>query len=910
MPESLHPPAPARNHLWHRYLRFWRSDPAADLDDELAFHFQSCVDDAVAAGMTVEQARADAARRLGDVKRVRAVCLAIEAQYARSRTMADMLHGVASDLRVALRQLRANPALTVAAVLCLTLGIGANTAIFSVVDAVLLRPLPFPDADRLVLVGEGLPMVSEKNFGTISTPDFLDYTALDSSVFASSAIFQSRSAALTGDAAPERVAGIEASASLLSVLGVTPALGRAFQPGDDAEGSADVVMLTDALWRRRFGADPAIVGRTIHLDGAPATVIGVMPRDFVFPLPGLDVEPAEFLVPLRMTSAVLQTRGNSYNTLMIARLAAGVSRERAAAAVNTIAARLPSLHPDAYSAHARVVATAVPLRERLVSDVRRTLLILMGAVACVLLVACINVSGLLLARAAARSREIAVRAALGATRARLVQQFLAESALLVALGTVGGLLVAHWGTHALATLAPAGSFAGYRVGLDPRVFVLTLGISAIAAVGFSLVPALQHGSAGLPARLREEGRSASAGRGRQRARRLLVVSEIALALVLATGAGLLLRSFLKTLRVDPGFTPEHVLLFQAVLPRVRYPDAAGVLRAEQSLVERLGAIPGVRDAGAAVHPPMLGSWQIAVTPEGVQLDKVPLVVNDMVLPGYFKAMGIRLLEGRTFSARDTSSTQPVAVVDEQFAQRYFPGGSAVGRRLKWGSATSPAPWITIVGVVRAVKAKSLDEQAIPETYFPALGSAANPDLVDAMLRGMTYVVRTTGDPLALTTSVRNVVHAMDPELPLSHVESGEMLVSQSMNNRRFTTLLFGAFAVLALVLAATGIYGLIAYSVTQRQREIGVRMAIGATEARVVRLILREGAWTAALGTALGVLGAVALTRVMRSLLFGVGALDLVTFAAAPALLIVVALFSSWLPARRAARVDPSASMR
>ena len=898
-----------RNHLWHRYLRFWRSDPAADLDDELAFHFQACVDDAVAAGMTVEQARADAARRLGDLRRVRATCLAIDAQYARSRSMAEALHGVTSDLRVALRQLRANPALTVAAVLCLTLGIGANTAIFSVVDAVLLRPLPFPNAERLVLVGEGLPMVSEKNFGTISTPDFLDYAALDGSVFASSAIFQNRSADLTGDAAPERVAGIEAS-SLLRVLGVSPALGRAFQPGDDAEGSADVVMLTDALWRRRFGADPAIVGRTIHLDGAPATVIGVMPRDFVFPLPGLDVEPAGFLVPLRMTSAVLQTRGNSYNTLMIARLAAGVSRERAAAAVNTIAARLPELHPDAYSTHARVVATAVPLRERLVSDVRRTLLILMGAVGCVLLVACINVSGLLLARAAARSREIAVRTALGATRGRLVQQFLAESALLVALGTVGGLLVAHWGAHALATLAPAGSLTGYRVGLDPRVFVLALAISTIAAVGFSLVPALQHGSAELPARLREEGRSASAGRRRQRARRLLVVSEIALALMLATGSGLLVRSFVKALRVDPGFTPEHVLLFQTVLPRVRYPDAAGVLRAEQSLVERLGEIPGVRAAGAAVQAPMLGSWRIAVTPEGMQLDKVPLVVNDMVLPGYFKAMGIRLLEGRTFDARDTSSTQPVAIVDEQFAQRYFPGTSAVGRRLKWGSATSPAPWITIVGVVRAVKAKSLDEQSTPETYFPALGSAANPELVDAMLRGMTYVVCTTGDPLALTTSVRNVVRTMDPELPLTHVQSGEMLVSQSMTNRRFTTLLFGAFAVLALVLAATGIYGLIAYSVTQRQREIGVRMAIGATEARVVRLILREGAWTAALGTALGVMGAVALTRVMRSLLFGVGAFDLVTFASAPALLIAVALFSSWLPARRAARVDPSASMR
>ena len=908
--ESAPNPPREPNHLWHRYLRFWRSDPAADVDAELAFHLESCVEEALAAGMSEELARSAAARRLGDVQRVRDACRAIDEQSARRRSVSDVLHGVASDVRVALRQLRTQRALTVAVVLCLTLGIGATTAISSVVDAVLFRPLPFRDPGRLVLVGEGLPMVSDRNFGTISTPDFLDYATLNGSIFASSAVFQGRSAAFTGDAAPERMAGLEASSTLLHVLGATPALGRGFQASDDVPGAADVVILSDALWRRRYGADAGIIGRTVHLDGRPTTVVGVMPRDFTFPLPGLDVEPADFFVPLRMTPDVVQSRGNSYNAYMIARLAPGVTAARAAAAVNTVAARLPQTYPDVYSRQAHVVADAVPLRERLVAGVRQSLLILMGAVGLVLLIACINVSGLLLARAAARSREIAVRTALGATRARLVQQFLAESALLVAFATVAGLLVAHWGTHALAALAPGGSLAGYRAGLDGRVFALALAVATVAAVGFSLVPALHRGSGELPARLREDGRSSSAGRQRQRGRRLLVVSEIALALVLATGAGLLARSLLKALRVDPGFEPGHVLLFQTVLPKVRYPDAAGVLRAEQRLVEQLGDMPGVRGAGAGVYAPMAGSWKIAVTPEGVQLAKVPLVVNDMVLPGYFTAMGIRLVEGRTFDSRDTSSAHPVAVVDEQFARRYFPGTSALGRRLKWGSATSPAPWITIVGVVHTVKARSLDEQSIPETYFPALGSAANPDLVDAMLRSMTYVVRTTGDPLALMANVRHVVGGMDPQLPLTHVESGEMLVSHSMTSRRFSTLLLGAFAVLALVLAATGLYGLVAYSVTQRQREIGVRMAIGATEARVVQLILREGAWTAVLGTAFGLAGAVALTRVMRSQLFGVGTLDAVTFAVAPALLIVVALLASWLPARRAARVDPAVTIR
>jgi predicted permease len=391
---------------------------------------------------------------------------------------------------------------------------------------------------------------------------------------------------------------------------------------------------------------------------------------------------------------------------------------------------------------------------------------------------------------------------------------------------------------------------------------------------------------------------------------VLVVSEIALALVLAAGAGLLLRSFAKAMAENPGFEPAHLLTFQVALPAHSYPTAPQVVRAEQQLVEQLAAIPGVTSATAGFTLPMAGQWHIAVTPEGVPLPKTPLVVNDLVMPGYFETMGIHLVAGRTFDAHDAVGAPHVAIVDEQFAERYFPGENAIGRRLKWGSASSPDPWMTIIGVVRTVKAQSMDEQSVPETYFPVLQFANDSNVANMATRGMRYVVRTTGDPLAVAGAVRHVVHTMDAALPITHMETAERLIAQSMASRRFDMLLLAAFAALALVLAAAGIYGLIAYSVAQRQRELGVRMAIGATSGGVVRLVLREGAWTTALGAAFGLIGAAALTRVMRSLLFGVGALDVVTFVGATGLLVVIALVASWLPARRAARVDPVIAMR
>ncbi|HEU4584128.1 MAG TPA: FtsX-like permease family protein, partial [Gemmatimonadaceae bacterium] len=497
-----------------------------------------------------------------------------------------------------------------------------------------------------------------------------------------------------------------------------------------------------------------------------------------------------------------------------------------------------------------------------------------------------------------------------ATRGRLTRQLLAESAVLVAIGSAGGLLVADWGARALAAFAPEGLLAGYRVGVDGRVLAATLAIAVAATVAFALAPVLQWNIRALPAALRDEGRGASTGRGRQRSRRAMVVSQIALALVLASGAGLLVRSFVNALRVEPGFEPAHLLSFQVALPAHRYPDGASVARTERELVDALASVPGVTRASAASYLPTTTYWQVAVTPEGVELPKTPLVINDIAHPGYFETMGIRLVQGRTFDERDVPGSPPAVIVDEQFAKKYFPGGDAVGRRLKWGSAESPDPWYTVVGVVRSVKAKSLDEQSAPQTYFAAPQQAAQPPLVDFALRRMHYVVRTTGDPLAMASTVRRIVRTVDPELPVTHVATGESLVAQSLTGRRFDMLLLSAFAALALVLAAVGLYGLIAYSVVQRQREIGIRMAIGATPRGVVQLVLREGAWTAGIGALLGIAGAVALTRVMSSLLFGVGALDAEAFVAATALLVAVALLASWLPARRAARVDPVDALR
>jgi len=898
-----------RSPSWRRYLRFWGSDPARDLDDELRFHLESRYDEFVAAGMDPALARAEAERRFGNVVGVREQCEAIDSQWTRERTMLDIVQTIGADFRYAFRQLRRNTALNVAAILCFALGIGANTSIFSVVDAVLFRPLPFRDPARLVLVGEGLPRFGTENFGVISAPEFEDYQRLNGRVFSASAMYEGESYALGGSGEPERVVGLSGSADLFDVFGVSMAKGRGFAPGDLGIGSPSVVVISDALWRRRFGADTSIIGRSIDVDGRPTTIIGLARPEFRFPLPAIGGAPADVFVPYKMTSDVQRQRGNAYRTFLVARLAPGVSLASAKRAVADLATSLPVLHPEFYGKNWKTVADAFPLRDQTTKDVRRPLILLLSAVGMVLLIACINVSSLLIARAAARRREISVRRALGASRARLVQQFFTESFVLVSIAGVLGVAVATTGARMLAAHAPRAVLQGYDVSVDSRVLAATALVVALTALVFSLVPAFTHGRGSVGMALHDDGRASTAGRARQRGRRLLVVTEISLALMLAAAAGLMVRSFLRARSVDPGFDPEHAVSVRVGLLDSRYPSADQIIGFETRLLDQLRQLPGVRAASATNELPM-GDNRIrfAFSVEGANVPKIPIASGEVVYPDYFDAMRIPIRRGRALDRSDVKGSLRVAVVNEALAKKFFGDRGAIGRRLKSGSPESHEAWLTVVGVAADVKETGLDQTTEPAIYFPALQE----DSIAAQnfIRSVAYVVRTDGDLDATMRDMTRTIRAADPTLPLIGMRRLTDVVDVSVAERRFNTLLLGAFAILALVLAAVGIYGLMAYSVVQRTREIGIRLAIGATPSSVLGLVVGQGARIAVAGVVIGLIGCVALTRVLGTLLFDVSPFDPIAFGVAAALLLGVAAVASYLPARRAARIDPQSAIR
>jgi predicted permease len=894
---------------WRRYLRFWGANPARDLDDELRFHVESRYDEFVRDGLDPAAARAAVEQRFGNMRVVRDKCSAIDARWERERTLMDLLQVAASDFRFALRQLRRSPALSIAAILCFALGIGANTSIFSVVDAVLFRPLPFPQSDQLVLVGEELPNFGGGNFGLISTAEFADYQRLDGGVFESTAIFEGTSFTLAGGSADaERVSGAAVSASLFKVLRAGAARGRVFLPGDDKVGSPNAAVISDALWRRRFNADPNIVGRTALVNGVSTTIIGVLAPGFAFPLPGLGSTPADVFSPYWITPEIEKLRGNAYNTSLIARLSPGKTLADARSNVSTIAAGLRQWHPNAYGPRHTTLADAFWLRDRAVGEVRTSLLVLLTAVGLVLLIASINVSSLLLARTAARAREISVRRALGASRGRLASQFLAESAVLVAIGALLGLAVASWGAKLITTYAPQSVLQGYAVSIDARVLLVSLGVAALCAVGVSLVPALQRPETTMARSLREDGRSASAGMARQNGRRTLVVSQIALAVVVAAGAGLMVKSLRNAQNVDPGFDPRGVVTFRLGLLNYRYAGARDVLRFEQEMIDRLRALPGVRSASVGSYVPLSGLSRISFSLDGKEFEKVPSASNTIVFPDYFETVGISMRAGRAFAAQDAENAQPVSIVNEALARQFFPNGDAIGQRLKWGSPTSPSRWTTIVGVASTVKMRGLDAPDEPAVYFPA--AQTDTSIVSRALRGMSYIVRTDGAPAALFNVIRRTVKEADPELPIIGLATLEDITARSVATRRFNTAMLGTFAGLALALAAIGIYGLMAYSVVQRTREIGIRLAIGASPGDVLALVVKQAAGFAAVGIALGLIGAAGLTRLMESILFNVSPLDPLTFAGSALLLFAIAGLASYLPARRAARIDPQLAIR
>lgn len=894
---------------WRRYLRFWGSNPTRDLDDELRFHLEARYDEFVRDGMSPAEARVAVAERFGNVDAVRRKTAAVDTQWQRERTLMDLLHILLSDLRFGVRQLRRSPSLSIAAIFCFALGIGANTSIFTIVDAVLFRPLPFAESDRLVLIGEELPKFGGGNFGVISTPEFVDYRRLEGGVFESTAIFEGTSFTLAGgNADAERIPGAAVSPSLFNVLRVNAARGRGFAPDDGKIGSPSVAVISDALWRRRFNGDPGVIGRPVLVNGVSTTIAGVLPAGFAFPLPGLGSQNADLFSPYWITPELEKVRGDSYNTSLIARLAPGKTLADAKAAVATVAASLPTWHPGVYGPRHTTLADVFWLRERAVGDVRASLLVLLTAVGLVLLIACINVSSLLLARTAARGREISVRRALGASRGRLASQFLAESAVLVTIGALLGVAVASWGTKLIASQAPQSVLQGYAIALDARVLVVALGIAALCAIGVSLVPALQQPETTMARSLREEGRSASAGMSRQHGRRTLVMSQIALAVIVAAGAGLMIKSLRKAQNIDPGFDARGVITFRLGLLNYRYAGPQDVIRFEREMIDRLRALPGVRAAGAGSNVPMSGLWRISFSLDGKDFEKVPSASNALVFPGYFESVGIPIRAGRAFTPQDAENAQPVSIVNEALARQFFSKGDAIGQRLKWGSPTSPSHWTTIVGVSSNVKARGLDTPDEPAVYFPA--AQIDTFVVARMMRGMSYVVRTDGDPTALFNLIRRTVKEADPELPIVGLATLEDVVARSVAARRFNTAMLSAFAGLALVLAAIGIYGLMAYSVVQRTREIGIRIAIGASPGDVLALVVKQAARVAAVGVALGLIGAAGLTRLMESILFNVSPLDPLTFAGSALLLLAIAGLASYLPARRAARIDPQSAIR
>ncbi len=806
------------------------------------------------------------------------------------------------DFRHSYRMLRNKPGFTTVAVLTLALGIGASTAIFSVVDAVILRPLPYSAPGRLVLIKERIPK---------ATPDPIPVSAADvvqfqreNHAFDSLAAFRGGQLDLAGGTEPQRVNVDRVSANLFSLLGAQPGVGRAFTPDEDRPGHL-VAILSYGLWQRRFGADPNILGHTVALNRQLYTVIGVMPATFVFPLPGMNQgDAADVFVPMAFTPEELEDVGDNFDYSVAGRLKPGVSLSHANEDVETIAHRIQETYPPEIRADLNLGAVALPLGDQVVGNAKTLLLTLLGAVAFVLLISCINVANLLLARASDRQKEIAVRLALGASRIRLLRQLVAESMLLTVAGAGLGLAFAFWAADALVALMPESIPRIHAVGLNLSVLGFTLGLAILISLVFGIVPALAASRTNVDDALKEGGRSSMQGRQHHHLRGALVVMEVALAMILLVGAGLLLRSFQRVLETNPGFQPEHVLTASLSVPESQYKQDAQIRRFYQRLMERLQQLPGTKLAGASTDLPLEAGWTHLFTPEGYQpLPGVGLNVSNhsVILGQYLQTMGVPLLRGRYFSEQDDIGSTHVLIVSESLAKRYWPNQDPIGKRLKWGPAESKDPWLTIVGVVGDVKQGALDVGTTPHTYEPFLQNTG---------RSLNLAIRASGEPASLASALRAAVWAIDSQLAVAQVRTMDQVISESTTPRRFSLFLLAGFALLALVLSAIGIYGVIAYSVVRRIHEIGIRMALGAQRGDVMRLVITQGLRLLGAGVLIGIAGALALTRLLACFLYGVQPTDPFTFAGVVAILAGVAVLASYIPARRATKVDPVIALR
>jgi putative ABC transport system permease protein len=798
------------------------------------------------------------------------------------------------DLRFALRSLRVNPGFTVVALLTVALGIGVNTAIFSIVYGVLLRPLPYAEPGGLVTVWEN----HEQRDGPVAEwtgrSTFSDWRERNRT-FDGMAAITGWAPNLTGSDRPEVLAGAAVSPGYFSILGVGAAVGRTFLPEEEAPDNSDVVVLSHELWQRRFGADPELLGQSLMLNGQSRTVIGILRPGFRPPI----AAGAEIWTPLPI-DPTREDRGG-YFLRVVGRLGAGVTQAAALADMGRVASGIAQENPVDYR---DVGVTLTPLRDTVVGPVRTALWVLLGAVGLVLLIACANVANLLLARASVRERELAVRAALGAARARLARQLLTESVVLAVAGGVLGLGLGVWGTEILVRFAPAGMPRVSEIGLHPTVFVFALAASILTGLLFGLAPALSLSKSGASGALREGARGSSSGAG-ARLRGGLVVVELAMGMAVLVAAGLLLRSFVQIQSVDPGFRVENTLSARILLPSARYPDLASTATFWRQLEERLRTRPGVREVGAATVLPLSGnindiSFGIEgrLPPEGQE----PAADFWRATAGFFHAWGIPLSRGRFFEKSDRDGGLPVALISQSLADVHFVNEDPIGKRIKVGGVRDPeSTWWTIVGVVGTVRTRSLTQVPEPEIFVP---------VAQRIGRALSLVVSTDGEPTALAADLRETVWSLDPDLPVSQLASLEDVFAASIGSQRFMSWLLGAFAGLALVLAAVGIYGVMAFMVGRRTREIGIRMALGARPADALRVVMGRGLRLTALGLALGLVGALAASRALSTLLFEVAPTDPVTLITVSVLLAGTALFACFWPARRATRVDPIETLR
>jgi predicted permease len=860
-----------------------RSEMERELDEELRHHIEQQTEQNIRLGMNPEEARCAARKAFGGVEQAKE-----RSRDARGvRWLEDLWH----DLRFGARMLLKKPGFTLIALLTLALGIGANTAIFSIVNGVLLKPLPYEQPDQLVQLWEA-PRVGA--LGAASPGAFLDWKEQSTS-FESLSLLHNTDLNLTGEGEPERISGVKMSAGGLQILRARPMLGRVFAPDEDQPGREKVIVLTHRLWQRRFGGDTNIVGRSIQLSDQGYTVIGVLPPGF------LPWDEPEFIIPSSVASEDANRR-DAHWLNVFGRLKPGLTVEQARAEVNALSARLKPLYP-AYKKN--FVVNIAPMQELMTGDIKPILLLLLGAVGFVLLIACANIANLLLARALARQREMAIRAALGASRWRVIRQLLTESVLLALTGALLGLLLAFWSVDALSHLTGVHLPRAQEVGLDLRVLGFALCVSLLSGLAFGLAPAVQASKPDLNETLKERGRG-SQGSARNGVRSSLIVSEVALALILLIGAGLLLNSFFRLTNVPPGVNPKNALTMQISLPDKKYPNVERRAAFYQQTLERIENIPGIEAAGVTRTMPLAGSSPstfFSIVGRPGQPESGYLTDFDFCTPGYFQAAGIPVRTGRLFEQSDRPGAARVVLINETLARQYFPNEDPLGKLIHLETFTGKIDegW-EIIGIVGDVRQRGQTQNVRPCVYRPQAFSFGGSD--------GHLVIRTTGASMAIAESVRKAILEVDPSQPVANVRTMEDVLGASVAQRRFITMLLGGFAATSLLLAAIGLYGVIAYGVSQRTHEIGIRIAMGAQARDILQLVVWHGMKLALIGVGLGLIGSLVLTRLLKTLLYGVSATDPATFALIALSILGVALLACYLPARRATKVDPVVAIK